>query len=427
MIKSTSFTLILISSTLLSLCSKADAESWHYQTRGFLSARLSSYTESAQNYGQQTRAQVEQATDFGGSLSALNQLRWTSNSINADLNTKSTPSKKDMYMVYLGENYLKYKSDNWVAQLGYQEVVWGEAYGLNYADIINPKDLRETLYSEASEARLPLLLFNGKTFFSIGGFSGSLQFLYSPEPRFSKSLPPELYAGDLLSVTTLNVDKEKTPAIFKKSELGGKFAGSYGGFDFGLFGYSYMDRDPHYTLKSATLTNINLTEDHSKIKSTGISLAKTIYDFVLRSDIVFTQNKMINYVENFQLKSFSSDTLNALVSIDTPTYNDYSGVLIFAQSNLKDIKPNSFRQKKEKYLIGKITKNFVNDKSLELSYTHEFNFTGHSIQTLLNWPINSSTDLKFGGQFYFGDTSSNLNKYKNISSVFFSLKNYFQF
>lgn len=427
MIKSSTSSFIFITTAFLSLCSQASAESWRYQTRGYLTARLTSYTENAKNYGQQTRAQIEGASDFGSNLSAIDQLRWTSNSINADLSTVSSPSKKDMFQAYLGENYLKYKSDSWVAQIGYQEVVWGEAFGQNFADIINPKDLRETFYSDASEARFPLLLFNEKTFFTLGGFSGSLQLLYSPEPRFSKTLPVEIYAGNLLSVTTLNVNKESTPEIFKKSEFGGKFAGSYSGFDFGIFGYSYYDRDPHYTLRSATLSSISINEEHSKIKSLGVSLAKTLGDFVLRSDIVLTKNKLTNYVENLQLKSFSSDTLNALVSIDTPTYNDYSGVLIYAQSSLKDILPNSFRQKDEEYLIGKITKNIDHDKSLELSYTHEFKFTGHSIQSQFSWPITQSTDLKLGGQFYFGDKSSNLNKYKNVSGLFISLKNYFQF
>lgn len=416
---------------LLGLLSSANlyAENWQYKTRGYMFARLSSYTtEKSRNYGQQARAQFEQTTDFGSSFYALNQLRWTSNSINADLNTgTSTLPKKDSFETYLGENYLKYKSDNWVIQLGYQEVVWGEAFGFNYADVISPKDLRETLYSDASDARLPLMLFNGKTFFSSGDLSGSLQFLYSPEPRFSKTLPIEVYAGNLFnSGLILNVEKAQTPIMFKHTEMGGKFSASYSGLDLSLFGFSYLDRDAHYVLNSATLAAVNLKEVHSHIKMGGLSLAKTISDFVLRTDIVITKDKIINYIENSQLKNFTTDALNAVASIDSPTYDTYSGVLVFAKSSLKDILPNAFREKNEEYMIAKINKDFGSDKSWEFSYTHEFEHTGHSIQTYLNWPINSTTDLKLGGQFYFGDETSNLNKFKNISSVFCSLKNYFQ-
>ncbi|MBC7539764.1 MAG: hypothetical protein H7281_13165 [Bacteriovorax sp.] len=412
---------------LLALTTKAKADSWRYQTRGFLSARLSTYTEEkSRNYGQLTRAQFEQLTEFSTNLTALNQLRWTSNTIDTDLSTKSTPSKKDNFDAYLGENYIKYKSDSWVAQIGYQEVVWGEAFGFNYADIINPKDQRQTFFSDASEARLPLLLFNGKSFFSSGDFSGSLQFLYSPEPRFSKTLPIDIYAGNLFLQSTLKVIKERTPQMFKETEIGGKISASYAGFDLALFTFSYLDREPHYLFSSATLTNITLQEEHTKIKSSGFSLAKTIYDFVFRTDVVMTQDKLVNYTVNSQLKTFSTSSLNALVSLDTPTYNDFSGVLILARSTLKDIMLNSFRQRQEQYFIGKISKNLGNEKALEFSYIHEFENSGHSVQTFLNWPINNLTDLKLGGEFYFGDDLSNLKKFKNVSSVFVSIKNYFQ-
>lgn len=401
------------------------ADNTQYQLRGYLFARLSSYTEDAKNYGQQTRGQLEQTASFTSSLSAMNQLRWNANSLNADLSRATVP-KKETFEVYLGENFLKYKSEHWVAQLGYQEVVWGEAFGFNYADLVSPKDQRETLYSDADIARRPLLLSNIKTLFSLGDLSGSLQFLYSPEPRFSKTLPIEIYADKLVPNMTFNVTKQKTPALFKESEFGGKASVSYSGLDLSVFGFSYLDRDAHYVLDSATLTSINVHEDHNKIKSTGIALSKTIGDFVFRTDAVLTEDKMVNYLENNQLKFFPTNFTNLVVSLDSPTYNDYSGVLIFASSTLKDVLPNSFRGKSEKYLIGKLTKNLGSDKTFELSYTHELEHTGRSVQTLINWPINNSTDIKLGGQFYSGEDLSNLSKFKNISSVFFSLKNYFQ-
>lgn len=398
-----------------------------YQMRGYLFARLTSYTEeTSKNYGQQTRGQLEQSALFTSSFSAMNQLRWSSNSLNEDLSRNSNLPKKETYEVYLGENFLKYKGGNWVAQLGYQEVVWGEAFGFNYADLISPKDQRETLYSDAGDARRPLLLLNTKTFFNVGELSGSLQLLYSPEPRFSKTLPIEIYAGNLFPNITFNVSKQRTPTLFKKTDFGGKASMSYAGLDLSVFGFSYLDREAHYVLESANLTTINVREEHTKIKSTGIALAKTIGDFVFRTDVVLTKDKMVNYLENNQLKFYPTDFFNMVVSIDSPTYNNYSGVLIFANSTVKDILPSSFREKNEKYIIGKLTKDLGSDRTFEFSYTHELEHTGRSVQTFLNWPINSSTDLKFGGQFYSGDEPSNLNKFKNVSSIFFSLKNYFQ-
>jgi hypothetical protein len=108
------------------------------------------------------------------------------------------------------------------------------------------------------------------------------------------------------------------------------------------------------------------------------------------------------------------------MSLDSPTYNNYSGILIFAESKEENKNTNQ-------YSIFKLSKTFESDKSMELVYTHEFNNTAHSVQSIYTWPWNNQIDIKFGGQIYWGERESNLEKLKRINSVFISLKNYFDF
>ena len=422
MIKLSCFIILFLISSLE--FSQAEVTS---STRGYLSLRVSSYTEqSSSNYGQYTRTQIEQSTDFSPSTLLLNQLRFTSNSEAQDLSSKTTPDKKDLYGVFLGENYFKIKQHSWVMQIGYQDVVWGEAFGLNYADIVNPKDQKLTFYDDLSDARLPLLMINTKSFFTLGELSGSIQLLYSPEPRYSKTLPVDMIAGSIFPQGKLVVTKESTPSVFKKSEIGEKISTSYQGFDTSLFHFTYMDRNPFYSLKSMTLTEVDLLENHNKINSTGLSFAKTLSDYVLRSDVIYTDHQTINYLEGINLKTYQTKVLNALLSLDTPSFNDYSGIFIFARSNLSDYKSNSFRTKTQEYGIAKISKNLGSDKTFDLSYTHEFKTTGHGVQALYKWPVNNLTELHFGGEFYSGNADSSLHRLKNTSSLFITLKNYFQ-
>lgn len=396
-------------------------------TRGNIAAKVISYTDSTvPNYGQQTKAELEQSTVIKNNVKLFNQLRWLNNSINSDLSTKSTPVKKDSYEVYLGENYVSYKTDGLITQIGYQEVVWGESFGFNYADLINPKDKREVLLTDAASARLPLLMVNAKKLFTINSdYSGSLQLIYSPEPRFSKNLPIDFYIGSQFPQAHFHIIKEKSPQFFTESEFGGKMALSFYGFDTSLGFFSYLDRDPTFTLESMTATNITLKEIHQKNTSYLFSLSKTISDFVFRSDFVITQDKKINYIENNSLKSFDTTMTNFLISLDTPTYNNFSGVIIYAESDINTFKLGSFRKQNERYSILKITRQFENEKNLEMSYTHEFESTGHSLMTVFNWPITSNTELRAGGQISSGENESNLNKFKKINSIFFSIKNYF--
>lgn len=396
-----------------------------YSVRGYLSAKASRYTSNKTNShsGQSHRAQLEQESRISSDLVFVNQIRWNYNSLYADLSSQPSTDPKDTHKISPGDNYVKYKASSWVIQTGYQEVAWGEAFGFNYADIVNPKDLKETFYSDYSESRLPLFLVNFKYFFN----DGSLQLIYSPEPKFSESLPVNLFTRNVLQQTTVTIDKEHSPDFFDEHEYGGKISRSFWGIDASLFYYNYLDRDAHYTITNANLTSVNLAEKHDRINSTGLSLATSIMEnYVFRTDIVFTKDKRINSISGLSLINTPVDVTNILVSLDTPTYNKFSGVLVFASSQLSEELTNAFREKKESYAIAKLSYDLGEEKKFDLSYTHEFTQTGHGVQSLFIWPVTNSLDLRVGAEIYWGDEKAQLYKIKNVSNVFFGIKNYFQ-
>lgn len=392
--------------------------------RGYLSAKGNYYLNNAnKDIGGRSRAQIEQETKINRRFALVNQLRFAYSTLHKDLSTNPHINKKDTQEFYLGDNYFKYKSASWVLQTGYQDVGWGEAFGFNYADIINPKDLRETSYTDYADSKIPLFLVNFKYFSK----NSSLQLIYSPEPRFSRSLPVDLLTKGILPQTNINMKAEETPDFFKKHEFGGKLAISYRGVDTSLFYFSYLDRDASYILRSATLSTIELEESHARVKATGASIASTIYDnFVLRTDIVYTQDKQINSMEGFALRSHSVDMANAVFSLDTPTYNNFSGVFVVAASRLSENLPQAFRAKNQAYSITKIAYDLGEEKTIDLSYTHEWSKNGHAIQSIFLWPINETIEIRIGAENYWGEKNSQLNKIKNVSNVFLGIKNYFQ-
>lgn len=102
-----------------------------YLLRGYLSAKANHYTaDTKENNGQRHRAQFEQESRFGSDLVFVNQLRWSYNSLYTDLSSTPPDERKDTHDIYLGENFVKYKSSSWVMQTGYQEVAWGEPSAL---------------------------------------------------------------------------------------------------------------------------------------------------------------------------------------------------------------------------------------------------------------------------------------------------------
>lgn len=392
--------------------------------RGYLSAKGNYYTKNAEeDFGQRARAQLEQETKLQENLVLVNQVRFTYSSLYTDVSKNQSSDDKNTREIYLGDNYIKYKSSSWVLQTGYQDVGWGEAFGFNYADIVNPKDLRETFYTDYADSKLPLFLVNFKYFFE----NGSMQLIYSPEPRFSRSLPVDLFTRGVLPQTNIKTNLEESPDFFKQNEYGGKLSSSFWGIDASIFYFSYIDRDASYILKSATLTNVELDETHSRVKSAGFSVASTIYDnFVFRTDFIHTQDKKINSVSGFSLLNTPVDMTNIVASLDTPTYNNFSAVLVLATSRLSEDLVQAFREKNQTYSIAKISYDLGLEKTIDLSYTHEFDQKGHAVQSLFTWPVNETFEIRVGAETYWGDQYSQLNKIKNISNVFFGIKNYFQ-
>ena len=418
--------LIKIAFILVAL-STANAFAISNSTRGFFKAKIKTYTNDVNHLtGQNYQFQFENNLKFDNNFSLTNQLRGLSTTLADDIGTKYSTSFEERINLSPGENYLKINSDKFVIQAGYQEVIWGEAFGLNYADFITPKDLRETIYSEVSETRIPLLLLNTKYFFSNDLYTGSLQVLFSPEPRFSKQLPLDLFIGDLFPISHIEIKNEDKKKIFNETEYGGKLSLSIAGHDFALFAYNYFDRSPYYTVNSLSASTLTLSENHAPIQSIGFSYAKTLSDFVLRSDIVKTQDKTINYFSNQQLFNDKTDLYDVLLSLDSPAYENFSGLIVFGQSILTNNNRTFIRDQKEKYLITKITKTFDNEKSLDLSFTREFSSGGNALQTQLNIPLSNTLEFKLGGEFYFGNEGSSLNHLKNMNNIYFSLKNFFQ-
>ncbi len=395
-----------------------------YSYRGFLSAKGLYYTgDTHESQGQRHRAQFEQESRFSSDFIFVNQVRWSYSSLFTDISSTPSTDAKDTHEIFLGDNFFKYKSSSWVLQTGYQDVAWGEAFGFNYADIVNPKDSRETFYSDLSESRLPMFLVNFKYFFS----DGSLQLIYSPEPKFSKGLPVNIYTSGVLTQTTITYIKEEDPKFFDEHEYGGKLSASFWGLDASLFYYTYLDRDPAYTLISATMSSVTLVESHDRIKSTGLSLAKTLFDnFVFRTDIVYTQDKEINSLTATGLISTPVNMTNMVVSLDSPTFNNFSGALVYANSTINEDLTDAIREKSQSYSIAKLSYDFGAEKIFDLSYTHEWSKGGHAVQGLLTWPINDSLDIRLGAENYWGKEDSQLYKLKNVSNVFFGIKNYFQ-
>ena len=142
------------------------------------------YETTDKSPGIKGRANFKSETNLNEKLSLTNEMRFLYFSFYDTYPPKGNLTS-NAAEVYLGENYLNIDLNNAILKIGYQEIVWGEAFGLHFADIVTPSDLRETFYFDYNNSRLPNFLVNAKFLIE----NGSLQLIYGPEVKFNKSLP----------------------------------------------------------------------------------------------------------------------------------------------------------------------------------------------------------------------------------------------
>ena len=132
------------------------------------------------------------------------------------------------------DNYLQYKNGSLRVRAGYQQIVWGEAFGLYYADIVNPKDYRNAGLGDLSRNRLDSPLINLQWINS----DSSWQLLYIPKPMLSL-LPSsgsdfnifQLPATAPAVPFTIERNPDKSPS---QGEYGIRYSQHLGGLSFQL-------------------------------------------------------------------------------------------------------------------------------------------------------------------------------------------------
>ena len=372
-----------------------------------------------------------------GRLKAYNESKWndwfatkiegrsefTSIPLNLSNEVKRN-QRNELFDFYPGESYFRVKIPALVAQVGYQEVVWGESFGFNSADFITPKNVNFTFLGEQEESRRPVPLVQLKHL----GDNYSVQILYGAKPEFEKDYPIDLYFRALFPKEDIQVIRE-SGKWFDKHEGGGKVSLTSFGVDWSLFGYSYLDRKAVYELQSYNPNSLLvLNERHFRTQSYGTSFSTALGDFVVRGDFVRNNGKHFNYVNNLgQLKNKKLNENILSLSFDTPSYDGYSFFVVSSLSQLDEEMTNGFRRKDQKILSLKVQKEIDSENKIELVVFSEIEDKSNGVQASYNVALNNQVEIMFGAESYFGDKAGTSSRLKKFNSIFVKFKNFFNF
>lgn len=185
-------------------------------------------------------------------------------------------------------------------RLGHQQIVWGEALGQFFADVVTPKDLREFFLPSFDQVRLPIWAIDAQFNFLP---DSTLEAVISPDQTVDKlALPGADFAFQVPPIpgtTTVLLPDKRPDTDFKHWNAGARIATLIHGWDLSWFYYTSPD---HVPTLSKTLTADPITASpilalepiHGRVHHFATTFSKAFGSAVARGEFVYTRNRFFN-------------------------------------------------------------------------------------------------------------------------------------
>ncbi len=330
---------------------------------------------------------------------------------------------QDGHELRLQDTYLEYKSGKILTRFGNQQVVWGETFGNLYADIVNPRDLREGVPLDSISSRRSVPMAFGKYIAE----TFSVEALVLPRPEFHV-LP--LPGSDFAPISTeevpyksVNVERER---YWWGTEYGMRGSTTFGTTDVSAFYMNHYDRYPYYELAPGTIpgTNLNLRERHARISTIGLGAASEINGYVARVELVRNTGRLAPVRAPASIDFVTTDEEIGVLSVDLPSWRRFNFSLQVSNSRFIADKQYITRDRDQSYGGARVVVSLFRSSNLELLAAKSFSDQGTRLQTDFMTPLTSSLEIHFGGEAYSGPRTSEYGRMHEAGRVYVSLKSY---
>lgn len=335
----------------------------------------------------------------------------------------------DSSEIKIRDAYLQYKGGHLFLRIGNQQVVWGEAFGFLFSDIINPKDLREGGFGDASEVRMQSPILNAKLVFS----RASLQLIYVARPFFNLlPLPGSDFAYPFTSgtnFTTVRIRREQTlPTLTTGiAEYGGKLNVLLGQLDLSGYYFYYFDRNPFYRVNPLTDTQtLVLEEDHSRVDTTGLTATYEMAGAIIRMEGLRTFGRYLPLITQAGASRVTSDETIGVLGFDFPTFKNINFGLQWSRSDLSRVAPGLLRAKTQSLASAHLHYSHFKGNALDLVYSKDTLDQGEQYRLDYLVPLSPQIEMHLGAEILSGPELSEFGKLRRASRYFITLKSFFR-
>lgn len=221
----------------------------------------------------------------------------------------------------LREAVISVTSDPWSVRLGKQQTVWGEAVALFFADVVNPKDLREFILRDFSDTRLPVWAVDARYHASR---SRVLEFYWSPDVRFSRLPVPGSEFAFFREAAPGGVPVVVEPSPrrgvrFAQSSLGIRYSQLWNGWDLAGFWYSALDDLPAVSKKPVLVDGtpaVSVSLLHPRVERYGATFSKPNASGVFKGEFVYATGRRLE--TRAVTPALERDSMSAMVGAGYP-------------------------------------------------------------------------------------------------------------
>jgi len=302
---------------------------------------------------------------------------------------------------------------NFDLRLGNQQIVWGQAVGLFFADIVNPKDLREYILPDLDQIRIPVLAANIEYYYN----SLYFQIIFIPFPEFNEfgkqgsefDFSKPLY--DQNADIILNDPLEPSNSL-DNSELGFRISKLTDGWDYSLFylydiynfpvSYRTISLNPPGSQHPATITYL---PEYERMHRVGSTFSKEIMDAILKGEFIYTDKMFFQSSDNADLDGIEkSDSFDWLLGVDYTFFNSLETNFQLMQNIILDYKSSmTQREYTTAFSIWLKTGFFENLIEPELFFVSSLNQRDYLFRPKITYNHNDRVKFRFGADIFYGE------------------------
>ncbi|WP_175530292.1 DUF1302 family protein [Desulfobacula phenolica] len=327
--------------------------------------------------------------------------------------------------------YLDLGFGNFDFRLGNQQIVWGQAVGLFFADIVNPKDLREYILSDLDQIRIPVPAANLEYYYNRFYF----QMIFIPFPEFNEFGKQGSEFDFLRSLYNRNADyvfnhPSEPSNSLDNSEVGFRFSQLADGWDISVFylydvynfpvNYRRIALNPSGSKHPVTITYL---PEYERMHRLGTTFSKEVMDAIFKGEFIYSNNMFLQSSDPADLDGIEkSDSFDWLLGVDYTFFNSLDTNFQFMQRIIFDHKDIMVQNKvATSFSIWLKTGFYDNLIEPELFFVSSINQRDALFRPKIIYNYRDNLKLILGADVFFGELDGDFGVFDENDRVYFEI------